>query len=129
MFIPDPDFIHIPDPTTETKEEGKKFLSYLFCSHKYNKIINYEKVKKKNWDNLQRIIVFLLLSRSSQQYGFGIQDPEKPIPDPGSVTLSAQMDYTDLESNAKKHLSSEKDNYARSNIKGLLSISEFPSSF
>jgi hypothetical protein len=24
MFIPDPDFIHIPDPTTATKEEGEK---------------------------------------------------------------------------------------------------------
>ncbi len=109
MFIPDPDFIHILDPTTETN---------LFCSHKYNKIVSYfisEKVKKKNWDNLQRIIVFFLLSRSSQQYGFGIRDPKKPIPDPGSATLSAEMDYTDLESDAKKkHLSSEKDNYARS---------------
>jgi hypothetical protein len=26
MFIPDPDFIHIPDPTTETKEGEKVFV-------------------------------------------------------------------------------------------------------
>jgi hypothetical protein len=50
----------IPNPKTETKEKGeKKLLSYLFCSHKYDKVQNYfifEQAKKKLWANLQRII-------------------------------------------------------------------------
>jgi hypothetical protein len=65
--IPDPDFYpsrilifthpgsRIPDPKTATKEMGEKNqLSYLFCSHKFNKIINYfifEMLKKKIWAN------------------------------------------------------------------------------
>jgi hypothetical protein len=39
--IPDPDYCpsRIPEPKTVTKEKGeKKLLSYLFCSHKYNKL-------------------------------------------------------------------------------------------
>ncbi len=43
MFFPDPYFylseipsLGIPDPTTATKEKGKnKFMSSLFCSHKF----------------------------------------------------------------------------------------------
>jgi hypothetical protein len=38
----------IPDLTTK-KMRGEKFLSYLFCSHKYHKIENYfifKRVKK-----------------------------------------------------------------------------------
>jgi hypothetical protein len=33
MFIPDPDFYpsRIPDPTTTTKEKGKKFVDLPFC--------------------------------------------------------------------------------------------------
>jgi hypothetical protein len=37
----------IPDLTT-TKDEGRKFLSYLFCSHKYHKIENYFIFKRIN---------------------------------------------------------------------------------
>ncbi len=64
MFIPDPDFYppgsRISDPKTETKERGEKnLLSYLFCNHKFHKIVNYfifEMLKKKIWANFQRII-------------------------------------------------------------------------
>ncbi len=60
MFIPDPGsrFLPIPDPgsrisdpKTATKERGEeKNLSYLTCSHKFHKIVNYfgfEVLKKK----------------------------------------------------------------------------------
>jgi hypothetical protein len=60
MFIPDPDFLPIPDPKTSLKERSeKKFVSHLFCSHKFHKIKNYfifEMVKKKTWPSFQRII-------------------------------------------------------------------------
>ncbi len=67
MFIADPDFYpprspgsRIPDPKTATKERGEKILlSYLFCSHKFHKIVNYlifEMLKTKSWANFQRII-------------------------------------------------------------------------
>jgi hypothetical protein len=50
----------MPDPKTGTKERGeKKLLSYLFCSHKFHKIVNYfifEMLKKKIWANFQRFI-------------------------------------------------------------------------
>jgi hypothetical protein len=68
MFIPDPDFIHIPEPTTETKEEGEKVLSYLFCSHKYKKIVNYfisEKVKKKIEIITKNYSIFTLVTKLS----------------------------------------------------------------
>ncbi len=56
----------IPDPTTETKEEGKKFVALLFFgSHKYYKIKNN-----------------LILNRYREK--IEIRDPQKPIPDPGS---------------------------------------------
>ncbi len=74
--IPDPDFYpsripdpgsrisdpgsRIPDPTQEQKRGMKKnILSYLFCSQKFNKLVNYfifEMLKKKIWANFQRII-------------------------------------------------------------------------
>jgi hypothetical protein len=69
-----------------SKEMGeKKLLSYLSCSHKFHKIENYnifEMLKKKFGP------VFQKLSLSSQNYGFGIRDPEKSysgfrILDPG----------------------------------------------
>jgi hypothetical protein len=42
-------------------------------------------LKKKIWVNFQRIIeLFTQLSPSSQKYGVGIRDPEKPTPNPGS---------------------------------------------
>jgi hypothetical protein len=43
-------------------------------------------MKKKIWANLQRIIELFTqkIAMSSQNYGFGIRNPEKPIPDPGS---------------------------------------------
>jgi hypothetical protein len=64
MFIPDPYFYpsRIRDPKTATKEGGEKnFLSYLFYSHKFNKIVDYfmfEMLNKKIWANFQRIIDF-----------------------------------------------------------------------
>ncbi len=34
MFIPDPDFLSIPDPTTAPKEEGKNFFGlHRHCRH------------------------------------------------------------------------------------------------
>ncbi len=43
-------------------------------------------LKEKIWANFQRIIDFFTqkIVTSSQKYGFGIRDPEKPIPDPGT---------------------------------------------
>jgi hypothetical protein len=43
-------------------------------------------LKKKIWANFQRIIELFTqkVSLSSQKYGFGIRDPEKTYPDPGS---------------------------------------------
>jgi hypothetical protein len=69
FIIPDPGF-WIPDPTTATKEEGQG---------KKCKLIHQE---------LQYILPNKMLSLSSQNYGFGIRDPEKTyprsrIPDPG----------------------------------------------
>jgi hypothetical protein len=63
--IQDHDFCpsRIPDPKTLKKERGETF----FCSHKYHKIENYfifELVKKKIWENLQRIIE-LFISKNS----------------------------------------------------------------
>ncbi len=50
LLIPDPGS-RIPDPKTGTKESGEtKLLSYLFCSHRFHKIVNYfifEMLKKK----------------------------------------------------------------------------------
>jgi hypothetical protein len=65
--IPDPDFYpsRIPDPGSRIQKPEQKrgvkknLLSYLFCSHKFHKIGNYfifEVLKKKMWDNFQRII-------------------------------------------------------------------------
>jgi hypothetical protein len=59
MFIPDPDFLPIPDPgswipdpKTSTKERGEKsFVVIPFCSHKFHIIENnfiFEMLKKKN---------------------------------------------------------------------------------
>ncbi len=64
--IPDPDFYpsRISDPGSKNsnKREGLKkivVIGYLFCSHKFHKIVNYfifEMLKKKIWTNFQRII-------------------------------------------------------------------------
>ncbi len=74
MFIPDPDFYpsrilvpgsrisnpRIPDPKTATKERGeKKCCHTFFCSHEFQKIVNYfifKMLKKKIRANFQRII-------------------------------------------------------------------------
>ncbi len=86
MFIPDPG-----SQNSNIREGG--FCPTFFRSHKYHKIETYfifELVKKKIWDNLQRIIELLpqKLSISSKKIGKGlgseIRDPEKTYPDPGS---------------------------------------------
>jgi hypothetical protein len=65
MFIPDPDFLSIPDPgsknSTVTKERVEKFFVILpfFVATKITKletILIFELAKKKIWANLQRII-------------------------------------------------------------------------
>ena len=75
---------------------------------KFNKIVNYlsfEMIKKKMWDNFQRIITFYPKNcQSSSKYGLGIWDPGdgtnpfripdpgvKKAPDPGAV-LSLTVD-------------------------------------
>jgi hypothetical protein len=60
-------------------------LFYLFVATNIKKlkiVLFFEQVKKK----IEPLFYFLpkQLSLSSQKYGFGIRDPEKPIPDPGS---------------------------------------------
>jgi hypothetical protein len=58
-----------------------KFLSYLFCSHKYHKIENYfifELVQKEIWASLQKIIepfTQKIVIKLSQK----IRDPEKTL--------------------------------------------------
>jgi hypothetical protein len=81
MFIPDPDFY----PSRIQKQQQKrgvekKFFILLFCSHKFDKIEYYfifEMLKKKIWNNFQRIVKDLpkKFSLSSQLYGFRIRDP------------------------------------------------------
>jgi hypothetical protein len=70
MFIPDPEFLPIPDlgsripdpgSKTSTKGRGEKKLVVIpfFCSHKFYKIVNFfiiEMLKKKIWPSFQRII-------------------------------------------------------------------------
>ena len=108
--IPDPDFYpsrnpdpgsRIPDPKTATKERGEKKLDVnpFYVATKFNKIVNYfsfEVLKKKIWDNFQRIIelftkkiVKKLLKIWSWDPGSEIRDPGSGknlfrIPDPGS---------------------------------------------
>jgi hypothetical protein len=89
LFISDPDFYpsRIPDPKQQQVKGVKKNL--FFCNHKFHKIKNYfifEMPKKKIWANFQRIIELFTpqIVTKLSKYGFGIRDPEKPIPDPGS---------------------------------------------
>jgi hypothetical protein len=102
MFIPDPDFYPsripdlgslIPDPKTATKKRGEKNeLSYIFCSHKFHKIKNYfifEMLKKKIWDNFQRIIELFTQKIVIKLSKIWVWDPrsgigKKSIPGPGS---------------------------------------------
>jgi hypothetical protein len=90
LFLPDLGS-RIPEPKKPTKEMGDKKISCssFFCSHKYHKnfFTNiFEPVEKKILINLQRIIELCTqkLSLSSQKQRFGIWDPEKVFPDPGS---------------------------------------------
>ncbi len=79
----------IPDPKTAMKDIGEKnLLSYLFFGvinfTKFNYFI-FEMSKKKIWANFQRIIELFtqkIVFKLSKTWGSGIQDPEKPIPDP-----------------------------------------------
>jgi hypothetical protein len=88
----------IPDPGSQIQKQQQKrsveknLLSYLFCSHKFHKIVNYlffEMLKKKFGLVFKELYNLLLkkFSLCSQKYGFWIRDPrsgQKPIPDPGS---------------------------------------------
>ncbi len=102
MFIPDPGSrisdlrSRISDPKTATNEGEKKFVVYLFCSHKNKKIkflIHFELAKKKMWANLQRIIELStqkiwVWDPESGKNLFRILDPGfKKAPDPRSTTL------------------------------------------
>ncbi len=61
------------------------------CRHTFFVATNFTKfyflmLKKKIWSNLKKIIELFtqkIVNKLSKN-GFGIRDPEKPIPDPGS---------------------------------------------
>jgi hypothetical protein len=92
MFIPDPDFYpsKIPNSKTATKERGKKkFVITFYVATNFTKlqIMLVLKCWRKNLGQFSknyRTFYPKNLSICSQKYGFGIRDPEKPIPDPGS---------------------------------------------
>ncbi len=109
--IPDPDFNHpgsrISDPGSKNsnKREGWKkiFCHNFLCNHKFHKIENYfsfEVLKKKIWENFQRILELFTqkLSQSSQKYGIRkkpIADPGvKKAPDPGSGSATLSISLT-----------------------------------
>ncbi len=82
------------------REVWKKKLSYLLLEPQISqnvKLFYFWNVEEKIWANFQRIIELFAqkLFLSSQNYGFGIRDPEKTYsgsrgqkaPDPGSATL------------------------------------------
>jgi hypothetical protein len=95
-FIPDPDFLlipdpgfRIPDPKTSTKERGKKKFVVIpfFVATNFKKIENYfifEMLKEKILPSSQRIVELLPnnLSLSSKKYrlGIGIRDPGSGSP-------------------------------------------------
>ncbi len=67
-------------------------MSNFFCSHKFHQIVNYfifEMLKKKIWDNFQRIIEFFTQKIATQLSKMWVWDPrsgirKKTLPDPGS---------------------------------------------
>jgi hypothetical protein len=67
-------------------------LCYLLCIHKFQKIENYfsfEVLKKKFWDNFQRIKELFTQKVVAKLSKIWLWDPrsgirKKPIPDPGS---------------------------------------------
>jgi hypothetical protein len=66
----------MPDPTTATKEEGKKCVVLPFSDYKYHKIINNFFVK---FEPIHKEFYYFLpkqFSLISHKYGFGIGDPE-----------------------------------------------------
>ncbi len=91
--IADPDFYpsRIPDPKTATKERDEKkiFVIPFYVATNFTKlkiILVLKCRRKKFWQIFKELYNFLpkKSSLSSHKYGFGIRDPEKPIPDPGS---------------------------------------------
>jgi hypothetical protein len=67
----------------------------FFSSHKYLKIENYSG-KEKNLSKFSRNYSTFFpkkWSLSSQKYEFGIRDPGKPIPDPGSRIQKGRNTY------------------------------------
>jgi hypothetical protein len=96
MFIPDPDFLPIPDtgswipdPKTSTKERDEKFFFHtLFCSHKFYKLKNYsifEMLKKKRKNNkiFTQKFVTKLLKIWIWDPGSKIRFKKAPDPGPG----------------------------------------------
>jgi hypothetical protein len=78
--------LSILDPGSKNRKRGAKnyLLFYLFCSHKYHKIVNYfifyfEPEGKNLGKNffIQRIIELFTqkIVKCSQNYRFGIRDP------------------------------------------------------
>ncbi len=90
--MPDPDFYPSRIQKQQQKRGVKKISCHIFfCSHKIHKIENYlifERVKKKIWPNLQRIIESFsqksVIKLSKIGYGFGIREPKSESRDPRS---------------------------------------------
>ncbi len=89
--IPDPDFY----PSRIQKQQQKRGVKKKFVVITFYVATNLTKLQiilfLKCWRQkiepiFKKLYNFLpkKLSLSSQKYGFGIRDPEKPIPDPGS---------------------------------------------
>ncbi len=87
-------FLPIPDPGSRIQKQLQKrgvnkFLSNIFCSHKFHKMYNYFILncsRKKTEPNFKELGNFLpkKLSLSSQKYEFG-------IPDPGSRSATLKL--------------------------------------
>jgi hypothetical protein len=96
MFIPDPDFYPSRIQKQQQKRGAKKTCHTFLCSHKFRKIENYfrfEVLKKKIWVNFQRIIKLITQKNVNKFSEIWVWDPgseirKKPIPDPGSATLT-----------------------------------------
>jgi hypothetical protein len=115
MFIPDPDFYpsRIPNLVSRTQKQQqkkgvKKFLSYIFYSHKFHKIENYfifEKLKKKIGVSFQRIIELVtqkFVTKLSKD-GFGIRNPGSENRDPENIFRMADPGFQILVQGSKRH--------------------------
>ncbi len=98
MFIPDPGCLSripvsyfYPSRTgSRIQKQQQYLLSYLFCCHKFHKILKlfyFWNAEEKNLGQFSKnysTFYPTIMSLSSLKYGFGIRDPRSGIRDPGS---------------------------------------------